>query len=90
MQKLLTLFSAKIYSIYAILNDKSFNHMLSNDIISFEQLGPDKHFSYFSKKVYRVGSHLKCLFGEMLPMNTMYAHVFVEKKRQLSILFFDE
>ena len=26
---------------YAIFNDQSFNNMLTNDIISFEQLGPD-------------------------------------------------
>ena len=25
---------------YAILNDQSFNDMLSNNIVSFEQLGP--------------------------------------------------
>ena len=40
MQKLLTFFSKNI-SIYAIFNDQSFNNTLSNDIISFEQLGPE-------------------------------------------------
>ena len=40
MQKLLTFFSKNI-SIYAIFNDQSFNDMITNDIISFEQLGPD-------------------------------------------------
>ena len=40
MQKLLTFFSKNI-SIYAIFNDQSFNDMLTNDIVSFEQLGPD-------------------------------------------------
>ena len=39
MQKLLTFFSKNI-SIYAIFNDQSFNDMLTNDIISFEQLVP--------------------------------------------------
>ena len=39
MQKLLTFFSKNI-SIYAISNDQSFNDMLTNDFISFEQLGP--------------------------------------------------
>ena len=33
------IFSAKNISIYAIFNDQSFNDMLTNDIISFEQLG---------------------------------------------------
>ena len=40
MQKLLTFFSKNL-SIYAILNDQSFNDTLTNDIVSFEQLGPD-------------------------------------------------
>ena len=40
MQKLPTFFSKNI-SIYAIFNDQGFNNMLTNDIISFEQLGPD-------------------------------------------------
>ena len=39
MQKLLTFFSKDI-SIYAIFNNQSFNDMLTNDIASFEQLGP--------------------------------------------------
>ena len=40
MQKLLTFFSAKNISIYAIFNDQSFNNTLTNDTVSFEQLGP--------------------------------------------------
>ena len=40
MQKLLTFFQQNI-SIYAIFNDQSFNDMLTNDIVSFEQLGPE-------------------------------------------------
>ena len=42
MQKLLTFFSKNI-SVYAIFNDQSFNDTLINDIVSFEQLGPDSH-----------------------------------------------
>ena len=34
-------FFSKNISIYAIFNDQSFNDTLSNDIFSFEQLGPD-------------------------------------------------
>ena len=34
------IFSAKNISIYAILSDQSFNITLTNNIISFEQLGP--------------------------------------------------
>ena len=41
MQKLLTFCSAKIICVYAIFNDQSFNDTLTNDIVSFEQMGPD-------------------------------------------------
>ena len=41
MQKLLTFFSAKNISIYAIFNDQRFNDTLTNDIVNFEQLGPE-------------------------------------------------
>ena len=43
------IFSAKILA-YAIFNDQSFTDMVTNDIVSFEQLGPD-FFNYFSKVV---------------------------------------
>ena len=38
MQKLLTIFSKNI-SVYAIFNDQNDNEMLTNNIVSFEQLG---------------------------------------------------
>ena len=40
---LLTFFSKNI-SIYAIFDDQSFNDMLINDIVSFEQLGPGRFY----------------------------------------------
>ena len=40
MQELLTFFFCKNISIYAVLNDQSFNDTLTKDIVSFEQLGP--------------------------------------------------
>ena len=40
MQQLLTFFSKNV-SVYAIFNDQSFNDTLTNDIVSFEQLGPE-------------------------------------------------
>ena len=40
MQKVLTFFS-KNFSVYAISNDQSFNDMLPNNIVNFEQLDPD-------------------------------------------------
>ena len=41
MQKLLTFFQQKIQHIYVSL-DVNFNELLTNDVISFEQLGPDE------------------------------------------------
>ena len=35
------IFFSKNTSIYAIFNDQSYNDTLTNDIVSFEQLGPD-------------------------------------------------
>ena len=43
MQKLLTFFQQKYISVYAIFNDQIFNDTLTNNIVSFEQLGPDLH-----------------------------------------------
>ena len=51
MQKLLTFFFSKNISIYGIFNDQSFNDTLTNDIVSFEQLGPDiEQVKYMSSK----------------------------------------
>ena len=41
---LLTKFFSKNSSIDVLFNDQSFNDTLSNDIVSFEQLGPDNIF----------------------------------------------
>ena len=43
MQKLLTFFQQKI-SAYCVSLDVNFNESLTNDIVSFEQLGPDGSF----------------------------------------------
>ena len=45
MQKLFHFFSKNI-SIYTNFNDQNFNDTLTNDIVSFEQLGPQHHLSY--------------------------------------------
>ena len=34
-------FFSKNISVYAVFNDQSFKDLLTNDIISFEQLSPD-------------------------------------------------
>ena len=43
MQQLLTFFQQN-FSIFAIFYDQSFNNSLTNDIVSFEQLGPVFYF----------------------------------------------
>ena len=44
-------FFCKSINIYAIFNDQSFNNKLTNDVISFEQLGPEK---------YDISAHAVC------------------------------
>ena len=46
----------KNISLYAIINDQSFEDMLTNNIIGFEQLGPDQEFTIFTVSVY-LGVH---------------------------------
>ena len=38
---MLSFFFSKHINVYAIFNDQSFNDMLTNNIISFDQLGPE-------------------------------------------------
>ena len=47
--KATNIFFSKHISIYAIFNDQSFNDTLTNDIVSFEQLGPDKEYYHSSR-----------------------------------------
>ena len=43
------IFFSKNISIYAIFDDQSFNNTLTNDIVSFEQLGPVVWYIYICK-----------------------------------------
>ena len=54
MQKLLTFFSCKNISIYAIFNDQTLKDMLTNDIVSFGQLGPE--FFSFKHCLFRLNT----------------------------------
>ena len=47
MQKLLTFFQQNI-SVYTIYNDHCFNETLTNNIVSFEQLGPGLYLNLAS------------------------------------------
>ena len=42
------IFFSKNISLYAIFNDQSFNDMLTNDIVSFEQLDPGEFHWIFA------------------------------------------
>ena len=46
------IFFSKNISIYAIFNDQNFNDTLTNDIVSFEQLGPGCLWPLLGKFVY--------------------------------------
>ena len=41
------IFFSKNISIYVIFNDQRFNDTLTNDIVSFEQLGPDVYTTLY-------------------------------------------
>ena len=43
LKKATHIFFSKNISVYAIVNDQGFNDTLTNDIVSFEQLGPDQY-----------------------------------------------
>ena len=57
-------FSSKNISINAIFNDQSFNDTLTNDIVSFEQLGPGVHsdWSYLLSRLMLYSNLWKCAF----------------------------
>ena len=50
-------FFSKNISVYAIFNDQSFNDKLTNNIVSFEQLGPD--IFLIAPQKYICGAHLR-------------------------------
>ena len=63
IQKLLTFFSKNI-SVYAIFNDQNFDNTLTNEIVSFEQLGPGVYYVFpaFSSQFVFVYLFDVCLF----------------------------
>ena len=57
-------FFSKNIRVYAIFNDLSFNDTLTNNIISFEQLGPD--ISLISQGKHIMGNQQRCLTEVLL------------------------
>ena len=51
--KAIHIFFSKNVSVYAIFYDQSFNDTLTNDIISFEQMGPDLHSYHNSVRTFQ-------------------------------------
>ena len=45
--KATNIFFSKNISVYAIFNDQSLNDTLTNDIFSFEQLGPELQYPIY-------------------------------------------
>ena len=45
MQKLHIFFSAKNINVFAIFQDRNYNITFANNLLSFEQLGPEKMLS---------------------------------------------
>ena len=50
-------FFSKNISVYTIFNDQSFNNTLTNDIVSFEQLGPEHYRMYLQTKQVLIRQH---------------------------------
>ena len=53
-------FFSKHISKYAIFNNQSFNNMLTNDIVSFEQMGPDI-FKFLHETMLWVLIQIRCV-----------------------------
>ena len=68
MQKLLTLFFSKNISIYAIFNNLSFNDTLTNDSVSFEQLGPELQTGSYKNYILceKSGTFSKCINSPLI------------------------
>ena len=49
-------FFSKKFRRICVSPNVNFNESLTNDVVSFEQLGPDYYFSYFFMKIYNVGT----------------------------------
>ena len=74
-------FSKKFQHICESL-DVNFNESLTNDIVSFEQLGPGKHFILYPLK-HVVATHFKSL-GKVLLVSTHYKCFRGEKKKNIN------
>ena len=71
LQKLLTFFQQKISEYLRISLDVNFNESLTNDVVSFEQLGPDffmNRYLFLHEQIF-VGTHKKHLY-DLLLMST--------------------
>ena len=71
MLKSYSYFCSKNISIYAIFNDQSFNDMLTNDTVSFEQLGPGDNSNLFIYLFYIMQGKLVVKYGPTYNKGTL-------------------
>ena len=63
--KAIHIFSSKNMRLYAIVNDQSFNDTLTNDIIIFEQLGPEDFAAIIQRETTFADRNLTlCMLGK--------------------------
>ena len=74
MQKLLTFFNKNI-RVYAIFNDKNFNDTLTNDIVSFEQLGQGENKSGINHNWNDISLHKSGFYPHLRFLNTSSSFV---------------
>ena len=61
------IFSAKILAyVYAIFDDQNFNDTLTNDIVSFEQLGPGFSVTLFLHSNMNIWITFICVYSKKL------------------------
>ena len=71
-------------SVYAIFNDQSFNETITNDIVSFEQLGPENKADNLTKWCYNIIFHTKLictLLGQIKQMTLMIFNLLFPENR---------
>ena len=92
------IFFSKNISINAIFNDQSFNDTLTNDIVSFEQLGPDVLFGnlvflipssnfYLPERFYRICLKLNMTFQLVIQVTDFALSAYECKGKTLKCFF---
>ena len=83
------IFFSKNICIFAIFNDQSFNDSLTNDIVSFEQLGPDFYnldcvFEMFIYPWYWID--IRVWSAKILPSNCIFQYLNILLLYQINMI----